>query len=472
MIGEFKQCKPFKSGNLLVELNTADQVRILLEEKRFAGYNVKVNIAELVGTVRGVIYEPRLVDKSIEYITHKLYSQGVVKVRPIEKLDQNTNQRNRTPLIVLTFKKSKLPKTIYLSKEIKYVRPYNIRPSQCKKCYRFGHWKDTCTKQEVCENCGIEGDHNSTQCSLPMRCCLCQQNHKATDRSCPKWKKQEAIAKIRTEHQVSYRSAYDILIRQQSTAPAMTAVGASWGPPLPLASDTDRQVNPVNPIRSKTPYIQRVTLKPKHKTKRPLKTSSTYSDSSEDNISFIDTDVTQNIPGIPSGSKKNHTGEKTKFTKYTDDSLIHAINSGKKPTYANHTGEKLAYAKSTGQPKKMKYANDLNKYLKNNSYESIDSQNPQNMQYTGKPIVIREKIKKVYVKDVAVQTQTNAETQMEPNFILYGSKVIADLINHIGKNTIVVNGKPSFQCKPIAEKLTSLTGIPIEPSWVVNVLRQ
>ena len=86
----------------------------------------------MIGTVRGVIYEKRFLNKDTEYIRDKLYPQGVIKARFIEK--SVDGGRRKTPLIVLTFKQETLPKTIKLGSEIKHVKPYIIHPSQCKKC--------------------------------------------------------------------------------------------------------------------------------------------------------------------------------------------------------------------------------------------------------------------------------------------------------------------------------------------------
>ena len=138
------QCKPTKSGSLLIGLKTTEQVKKLLSLNKFGDYNVKVEVAELVGTVRGVIHEERLMNKTEEYIKNKLSKERVVKVRQIIKtIGEN---KVTTPLFILTFKLKKLPKTIKLASEIKRVKPYQIRPSQCKKCYRFGHWFESCTK--------------------------------------------------------------------------------------------------------------------------------------------------------------------------------------------------------------------------------------------------------------------------------------------------------------------------------------
>ena len=133
-------------------------------------------------------------NKEINYVLEKLKPQGVIKVRPLEKVVDNVLKR--TPLLVLYFKTEFLPETIKVGYEIRYVRPYKLRPSQCKKCFRFGHWADSCNKQRFCVTCGAEGVEHGTDCSEPLKCCLCVGSHIATDHSCPKWVRQLKICEI------------------------------------------------------------------------------------------------------------------------------------------------------------------------------------------------------------------------------------------------------------------------------------
>ena len=222
IITEYKQCKILRSGSLLVEVDTLEKVKTLLSLEILCSHDVQVELATLVGTVRGVIFDKRYANKSEEYLLDKLCDQDVVKVRQIKKNEEPT------PLFILTFKADRLPKNIKLKHEWKTVRPYNIRPQQCKKCYRFGHWATACTRQEVCSNCGIEGENHGTTCNRGTKCCLCGGSHKATEEKiCPFWMKQTEIAEIRSKHQIGYKQAADVYQRKHNTRP-MSAVGKSW----------------------------------------------------------------------------------------------------------------------------------------------------------------------------------------------------------------------------------------------------
>ena len=185
LVNDYTSCRPLPSGGLLIHVDTLEKINILLSIEVFYTHDVEVELATLVGTVRGVIFDRRYTHKSEEYLEDKLYNEKVVKVRQILKDGQ------KTPLFILTFKTDRLPKNIRLKHEWKEVRPYRIRAQQCKKCYRFGHWSDACTRQQVCSNCGEEGKHIDTSCpQSTSKCCLCGNPHKATDdKLCPKWQK-------------------------------------------------------------------------------------------------------------------------------------------------------------------------------------------------------------------------------------------------------------------------------------------
>ena len=278
IIGDVKVAKTTRAGNILVGVETPEQYEALVKLERFLEYNVIVEPAELVGTVRGVMADRRLIDKSEDYILDKLRSQGVVKVRRIETTN-SSNEKQPTPLLKLTIKAKTLPKSIKLGHEICHLKPYQIRPQQCKKCFRFGHFADKCRREkQVCNNCGIEGICTG-ECELPTKCCLCDGNHKADDQTCPRWEKQIEIAEIRTKHQVGYKRAFSIYASKHSTKP-MSAVGASWGPSL-IASDSERVT--LNTTQQMTRSYKQAFLKNKTD---DLRNSTSFESSDDDPMPY------------------------------------------------------------------------------------------------------------------------------------------------------------------------------------------
>ena len=104
----------------------------------------------------------------------------------------------RSSMIILTFINPDLPSEIILESEIVRVRPYRPRVLQCFNCYGFGHSARICTRNKVCERCG-QVEHE--ECSRSLACVNCKGDHRARDKNCVIYKKeQEALLKSVADH--------------------------------------------------------------------------------------------------------------------------------------------------------------------------------------------------------------------------------------------------------------------------------
>jgi len=89
-----------------------------------------------------------------------------------------------------------------------------LRPTQCYKCWAWGHIQRYCQKQALCGRCGTKahgegGRAGEAQCptysgELPYRCAGCGGKHPAWARECPK--KQTAYATAREAYQYRPRT--------------------------------------------------------------------------------------------------------------------------------------------------------------------------------------------------------------------------------------------------------------------------
>ena len=149
---------------------------------------------------------------SIDLLLDKLREQNVCHVRP---LFSGQGSDKRTHNYVLTFRGKTLPKHVYVGKERRSPRPYRAPIIQCKNCWWFGHTADNCIKKKTCEFCASKDvEHTREQCArMPPKCRSCLKAHKASSKHCPVWRKQTAIAKLRSEHNVGYRSASEIFAK-------------------------------------------------------------------------------------------------------------------------------------------------------------------------------------------------------------------------------------------------------------------
>ena len=370
------------------------EVQFLLNIKTFCGFNVIVELAEMVGIVRGVIYDRRLINKEIDYILDKLRPQGVVKVRPLAKVIDNTRQR--TPLLVLSFRQQALPESIKIGHEYRSVRPYRIRPSQCKKCHRFGHWADACTRSSVCVNCGTEGANHGNDCTLRTRCCLCGGAHKANNETCPIWVRQLKICEIRTDHQLSYSRAAEVLKRKEAKK-YITPVGESWGPSL--IPDSERIVIQGNPTWVNKPQKTNKTQF------APTKTSTTFSDSSDEETQISRSRKRNHISGNkPNKSfKQNQSDDSISvFSQVLPRRIPNKQFSNKNASTSFDRAPKKAVSVNVSQSTRERNVADIRKSTQKRNNNETDDENRQiTHEILNNAKTLNHKI--IYVKDIVVQ---------------------------------------------------------------------
>ena len=85
-----------------------------------------------------------------------------------------------------------------------------LRPTQCYKCWKWGHTSRYCKKDSLCPRCGTGahgtgGKEGEAQCHtltrhLPCKCPACGGRHPAWDKECPERKKAQNTAREAYQH--------------------------------------------------------------------------------------------------------------------------------------------------------------------------------------------------------------------------------------------------------------------------------
>ncbi|GFX71016.1 RNA-directed DNA polymerase from mobile element jockey [Trichonephila clavipes] len=136
--GEPKSVKRLRSGDLLIETNSALQTTSFLLAKSFLNSPLTISPYKTLNSCHGVISKPDLLTTPDAEILDGFPDQSVIQVRRIiTKKDVTVIP---TKHIILTFSRPSLPKIIkarYLNCKI---RPYILNPLRCFKCQRMkGH---------------------------------------------------------------------------------------------------------------------------------------------------------------------------------------------------------------------------------------------------------------------------------------------------------------------------------------------
>lgn len=208
VVGDVKNIKKLRSGDIMIEVNNAQQATASINCTALANLSVTVTAHNTLNFSRGVISEPDLLYTSEEEILENLRDQHVCGVRRITiRRDQQTIP---TRNIILTFETPSLPTHITAGYLRCPLRPYIPNPLRCFQCQRYGHSKVSCRGAVTCARCADVG-HESDTCNACYRCVNCGGEHAAFSRSCPSWQAEKEVQVLKYEKQLSYPEARRIV---------------------------------------------------------------------------------------------------------------------------------------------------------------------------------------------------------------------------------------------------------------------
>ncbi|XP_062538638.1 uncharacterized protein LOC134206908 [Armigeres subalbatus] len=138
----------------------------------------------------------------------ELEEQGVKEVRRITR--KNGPVRENTPSIVITVRGTIIPPYIDFGFIRCRTRPYYPAPLQCFQCWDFGHTGSRCqAKKPICGNCSrTHPIAEDKSCQQTRFCYKCESSeHALSERSCPLYKGEFEIQRIKVDQGLSYAVA-------------------------------------------------------------------------------------------------------------------------------------------------------------------------------------------------------------------------------------------------------------------------
>ena len=277
--GEVKKVTKMKNGSLLVECTRQQQSRNLLSLTSILENPISATPHRTLNSSQGIVRDRDrdLKDMSEEEICKKLESQNITKVKRFtKKIDHEIVKLNT---YLLTFGTSKAPDYIYIGPYRIKVDTYVPNPTRCFKCQKFGHGKGSCRGTERCVKCSDHG-HSSFECEGEIKCSNCGLKHMANSRSCEIYKKEMEIQKLKTERNISYQEAKNILSVSNNTP--STNSYADVAKDKPSTNTIEIQTVFTWPINSELPELLSEFLR----NKTNVSHSSTSSQTSETNNQF------------------------------------------------------------------------------------------------------------------------------------------------------------------------------------------
>ncbi|GBO13770.1 hypothetical protein AVEN_242254-1 [Araneus ventricosus] len=237
-IGEVKNVKKLKSGDLLIEVSNASQATTLSKLTTLGKINVKVSAHKNLNFSRGVISERGLKKHTESELVQELSNQKVCGARRIQI--KRDGKLIPTQHIILTFSTPELPKSIktgYLSCPIK---PYIPNPVRCFKCQKFGHSQQACrSNSKICAKCSVAG-HDSSDCiSDEIKCRNCEGDHPAFSKSCPRWILEKEIQATKIRKNISFAEARKLVTERTPKPGVVYSSAVKQNKPINQPTDTE-----------------------------------------------------------------------------------------------------------------------------------------------------------------------------------------------------------------------------------------
>ncbi|XP_058817342.1 uncharacterized protein LOC131680644 [Topomyia yanbarensis] len=206
-----------RGSKYVLRTRSTEQARKLMNmHKLIDGTEVVVDSHPTLNRVRCVLGCRDAIDVPTEVLLKELTPLGVIDVRRITRRIENT--RVNTPTLILTFHGTTFPKHIYFGPLRVETREFIPNPMICFNCCSYGHTKDKCPGNTVCQNCSGAHKLEKDACEEPAHCKNCKGSHSPTSRVCPMYMKEEKILKLKIEKGISFseaRKEYNKLNGQQ-----------------------------------------------------------------------------------------------------------------------------------------------------------------------------------------------------------------------------------------------------------------
>ena len=209
MGGSYKSIKPMNDGRqLLVHFDNKVYSDNLLRADKLIDINVKVTPHRALNSSRCVIGPKELRNMDEEDIKDKLKSQGVTKVERMKR--RKDGHLVPSDSYILTINSPNIPPQIKVGFLIRNTKVYIPNPQRCFNCQKYGHNKRFCKNEAKCG----QAWHDDHECENEANCANCNGDHPAYVRSCPKWKIEKEIIKVKYQKNIPFHEA-----RQQVEGP-------------------------------------------------------------------------------------------------------------------------------------------------------------------------------------------------------------------------------------------------------------
>lgn len=228
---------PERSGKLILTC-PFDKGSMMMNKKKFEEYEISVEKHSPQTFQKGIIHGVDT-EYSIQDLNEGLHCTENIKITEIWRL-------GNTKSVVITFKGSVLPPSVYYGYLRFSVKLFIPSPIRCFNCQKYGHPAKYCYKEVPrCSRCG--GNHDVKLCESIIEvdtCVNCKGNHKTASKECAFYKEAVTVVKVKVEKKITYAEAAR-LVKNKSTRQGINPTKPASIPPKPQVN-----LKPIQPVNA------------------------------------------------------------------------------------------------------------------------------------------------------------------------------------------------------------------------------
>ena len=193
--------------SLLIKAGNPTQAALLSNYKPSPEGNIKtISPHKSFNSFKGIVYSRDLCD----FENWEILEKCPPFVYSAQKLKGDNNA------ILLTFTSNFIPDMIHIDHSRIKVKKYYRRPTQCFKCYEYGHGHDKCKNTRKCSHCS--GEHEPVEkCRNASHCFLCDGDHSPRSRNCPRYQFEQEVLDVANNQYISIGSAKQVVMGANKT---------------------------------------------------------------------------------------------------------------------------------------------------------------------------------------------------------------------------------------------------------------
>lgn len=198
--GKIKEVRINHRKNILaIDVEHRDAVETLHQLTMLGQMKVRAYLSPGQGASVGVIYDVDLTipDADLPILIKPATGGAIIK---------QVSRLGKSRCVKLVFQGDCIPAHVKVGHFRHAVRPFVLKPLQCRKCLRIGHFSSVCGRGTVCSKCA--GSHDAKDCNEGvLKCASCRGAHDASSKTCPRIIQERKVLQQMVKDHSSHKDA-------------------------------------------------------------------------------------------------------------------------------------------------------------------------------------------------------------------------------------------------------------------------